>query len=71
MRFVKAAALAAADLLTLSPAASANTRNTDTGTFHLDISKVVGCFGEFLDGDKLDLDADYALTTTDGNLTFQ
>lgn len=42
----------------------------DTGTFDLVISKVVGCFGEFIDGDELDLDADYALTTTGGNVTF-
>lgn len=52
--------------------------NTNTQTLSINFSSnplqvydVVGCWGEFLDGDLLDLDADYAFTTTGGNLTFQ
>ena len=58
-----------------SVAGSFNT-NTQTLSINfssnpLEISNVVGCFGEVLDGDLADFDADYAVSTTGGNVTFQ
>lgn len=40
-------------------------------TYPLEITNVVGCYGEVLDGDLADFDADYAVSTTGGNVTFQ